>query len=364
MLSAYQYVPHAMEKMQAYIDFIFYQVWCMAPIGLEFSPDLFEAEPDLKEIMSCFGFSAKAPERGRQFYNDIKGIYELFAVLSPQQTDQMKQWCRANNDIEKICANDPALQIARYADLRALHPDLSDQLAMFFKGLYSQQLLDLAALREKIGLIADHYHAFMLVNGTGKCPFCGLIDIKGVNRSKRDAYDHYLPKALYPFNTINFRNLAPTCHDCNSTCKHSKDPAHNATGRRKAFYPYADICHAIEITIDLDSPDIDRLEPANIQLTFGPSTVHEEIETWREVYGIDERYKDKCCSSDAKDWLEQVRILHDHGMEPETLLTTLQQQTRNDPTANSNFLKTAFLEGCKKIGVFDEIKKTSGIPST
>ncbi len=26
---------------------------------------------------------------------------------------------------------------------------------------------------------------------------------------------------------------------------------------------------------------------------------------------IDERYKAKCCDSDAKDWLEQVRILRD-----------------------------------------------------
>ena len=28
MLFPYTYVPHSMEKMQEYIDFIFYQVWC------------------------------------------------------------------------------------------------------------------------------------------------------------------------------------------------------------------------------------------------------------------------------------------------------------------------------------------------
>jgi len=356
MLFAYTYVPHAMEKMQAFIDFIFFEVWCKAPIGLDFSLDLFENEPDLREVLSAFGFAANAPERGKQFYKDIKAIYELFSPLTPAQINQLKQWYQDNNDIEKVCANDPAVQIARYADIAAIHPDLSGQLASFFKGLYSQQLLDLAALREKIGKIDEHYQAFMQANTTSKCPFCGLDDIKGGNHTKREAYDHYLPKALYPFNSINFRNLAPACHECNSTYKLSKDPAQNVVGRRKAFYPYATYTHGIEITIDLGTPDIDRLTPADIQLSFGPAAVHEEIETWKEVYGIDERYKAKCCDSDAKDWLEQVRILRDtHGIAPEAALATFQQQTEKAPVANSNFLKRSFLEACQRAGIFNVI---------
>jgi hypothetical protein len=37
------------------------------------------------------------------------------------------------------------------------HKALGEQLATFFKGLYSQSLLGLAALRAKIGNIDDHY---------------------------------------------------------------------------------------------------------------------------------------------------------------------------------------------------------------
>lgn len=356
MLFAYTYVPHAMEKMQEFIDFIFFEVWCTAPIGLTFDLELFEKEPDLREVLSSFGFTANAPERGKQFYKDIKAIYELFSPLTPEQIDQLKQWYRANNDIEKVCANDPAVQIARYTDITAIHPDLSEQLATFFKGLYSHQLLDLAALRKKIDQIDEHYQAFMQTNSTGKCPFCGLGDIKGVHHTRREAYDHYLPKALYPFNSINFRNLAPACHECNSTYKLSKDPACNAAGRRKAFYPYTTSAHDIEITVDLNSPDTDRLTPADIQLTFGPAAVHEEIETWKEVYGLDERYKAKCCGGDAKDWLEQVRILLDtHGIAPEASLATFQQQTARAPVANCNFLKLAFLEGCQRAGLLEAI---------
>lgn len=362
MLFTYTYVPHAMEKMQAFIDFIFFEVWCKAPIGLPFSLDLFEEEKGLKGILSRFGFAAKAPKRGKQFYKDIKSIYGLFAALPPLQIDQMKQWYQANNDIAKVCANTPGVQIARYEDIAAIHADLSQQLAAFFKGLYSQRLLDLAALRDKIGQIDAHYQAFMQVNTTGKCPFCGLNDIKGVHHSKREAYDHYLPRALYPFNSINFRNLAPACHECNSTYKHSKDPAHNTHGRRKAFYPYTTSSHAIDITINLGTADIDRLAPADLQLTFGPAAVHEEIDTWKEVYGIEERYKAKCCGSDARDWLEQVRMLRDtHGIAPADWLATVQQQTEKAPVANSNFLKKAFLEGCQQAGLFDVIAREGAV---
>lgn len=92
--------------------------------------------------------------------------------------------------------------------------------------MYSQSLLDLAALRAKIGDIDDHYQTFVQTNKAGKCPFCGINDLLGEYHSKREAYDHYLPKALYPFNSINFRNLVPACHHCNSSYKTSKDPAY------------------------------------------------------------------------------------------------------------------------------------------
>ncbi|MBK1674753.1 hypothetical protein CKO35_15935 [Ectothiorhodospira shaposhnikovii] len=361
MLFAYTYVPHAMEKMQEFIDFIFFEVWCTAPGNGDFRLELFTANAELKELMEVFYYGDT--QGGDFFYGHVERIYGLFAPLTPAQIDQLRQWYQANNDIEKVCANDPEVHIARYTDITAIHPDLSEKLASFFKGLYSQQLLDLAALREKIGQIDEHYQAFMQANTTGKCPFCGLGDIKGVHHTKREAYDHYLPKALYPFNSINFRNLAPACHECNSTYKLSKDPAHNAAGRRKAFYPYTVGAHGIEITIDLNAPDIDRLTLADIQLTFGPATVHEEIETWKEVYGIDERYKAKCCDGDAKDWLEQLRILRDaHGITPDTSLATVQQQTAKAPVANSNFLKQAFLEGCQRVGLFDAIAKEGAAP--
>jgi len=351
MLFPYEYVPHQMEKMQGFIDFIFYEVWCKAPSNGDFRLEHFDANAELKELMEAFYYGDT--QGGDFFYGHVERIYGLLANLTPPQINQLIQWYQANNDIEKVCAKDPSIQVARYAEIQTVHPELAQELANFFKGLYPQDFLGLKAVRDKIGHINDHYEAFMDKNTTGKCPFCGLGDIKGVHHTKREAYDHFLPKALYPFNTINFRNLAPSCHECNSTYKLSKDPAHNAAGRRKAFYPYATSSRNIEITVNLSTPDIDHLEPEDIDLEFGPAALSEEIDTWKDIYGIEERYKAKCCSeTDGKYWIAQVLDeWPEEGQTPEGYLATLARQTSKYPFAESNFLKKAFLDGCQQAGL-------------
>lgn len=359
MLFPYTYVPHQMEKMQEFVDFIFYEVWCKAPRGLAFHPDLFANNPDLKDIMSEFGFSPKASGKGKEFYQDVKAIYELFAVLSPLDVDQFKSWYQANNDIEKVCANDPAIHVARYSDIAVHHRTLATSLGKLFKGLYSQSLLDLAVIRNKIGDVDDHYHAFMKANKVGKCPFCGIHDLLGEYHSKREAYDHYLPKALYPFNSINFRNLVPTCHNCNSSYKTSKDPAYTPkdsarpVSRRTVFYPYTTMPHKIDIQIDLLNLNVDTLKDTDIVLTFGPIEVNDQIETWKDVYGIEERYKAKLCGeNDGRYWLAQVLDeWQEDGRDPKDYLKTLARQAKSSPYANDNFLRKPFLDACHRKGL-------------
>ncbi|MGV8597979.1 HNH endonuclease, partial [Pseudomonas aeruginosa] len=210
--------------MHAFIDFIFHEVWCKAPAGGDYSLDLFVANPELHEVMTAFHYD---DSNGAEFFSGhVERIYGFFSVLSDAQISQFQQWYQGNNDLEKVCANDPATQLTRYSDIAANHKDLATQLGTFFKGLYSQSLLNLVALRGKIGDIDDHYQTFVQANKAGKCPFCGINDLLGEYHNKREAYDHYLPKALYPFNSINFRNLVPACHHCNSSYKTSKDPAY------------------------------------------------------------------------------------------------------------------------------------------
>lgn len=357
MLFSYTYVPHQMDKMQEFIDFIFHEVWCEAPTSGAFCLELFDGNAELKDVMTSFYYGHT--QGGDFFYSHVQRIYEHFSVLSLAPITLFKQWYQGNNDIEKVCANDPAINLIRYSDIPVLYRELSDQLSAFFKGLYDR--VDIAALKKKIGNIDDHYQAFMAVNKIGKCPFCGIADMQGIYHSTREAYDHYLPKGLYPFNSINFRNLVPACHHCNSSYKTSKDivftlkdPA-RAAQRRKVFYPYSTTPHTIELKLSLLHSDIEKLTRADLVLEFGPPALSEEIDTWKDVYNIDERYKAKFLDGDARDWLEQVRILHrKYSISPEESLSDIDDQ---DPIASCNFLKKPFLEACSQAGIFDALKK-------
>lgn len=356
MLFAYTYVPHQMEKMQEFIDFIFYEVWCKAPAGEKFGFDLFNCKPDLRDVVVTFHYS---DTRDAEFFNGhLERIYNLFSNLTAPQIKQLRSWYRANNDIEKVCENDPTTSPIRYNDFSADLNRVGSELAAFFKKLYSH--VDNAPLREKIGHIDDHYKNFMQINKAGKCPFCGINDLLGEYHSKREAYDHYLPKAIYPFNSINFKNLVPACHHCNSSYKTIKNPAYTPKDptqsgtRRAAFYPYTTAPHEIDIHIELNTLDVENLVPADIALTFGPAAVKEKIETWKNVYGIEERYKAKLCAeNDGKYWLTQVLDeWKEDGREPAQFIGTVSRQARNKPFAECNFLKMPFLNACDKKGLF------------
>ena len=364
MLFPYTVVPHQMDKMQSFIDFIFHEVWCKAPTSGPFGLHLFSANAELHDLMQALFY--RDSEGADFFYSHVERIHGLFAALRPADIQQFQRWYKGNNDLEKVCANDSAVELARYVDIAVHYKPLSEQLKTFFKGLYSQALLDLAAMRERIGDIDSHYKAFTSTNRSGKCPFCGIGDLLGKYNTRRDAYDHYLPKVIYPFNSINFKNLVPACHHCNSSYKGSKNPAYMpkdpafGAARRKVFYPFSATPFGVEVQVTLAHADIDRLTPADIGLTFGPASIAEELETWKDVYGIEERYRGKLLDGDAKSWV--IRVMdewrwHDQsaGAEGRTPADYLRDEARHAnrrPYADLNFLRIGFLNACKNVGLF------------
>ncbi|MBI3771790.1 MAG: hypothetical protein HY272_03715 [Gammaproteobacteria bacterium] len=361
MLFPYKYVPHQMEKMQEFIDFIFFEVWCKA-LWEEYDISLFNSCPELKTMIE--GLYHTEPKGADFFIKGIQQIFDQFKVLNYFDLMRMQRWYEANNNIEAACSRKGKVNPVRYGSLgksfNERYQGLSKSLHAFFKDLYSPNFLTLKIIENAIGNIDDHYQHFVQVNTAGKCPFCGIGDVKGVHHTKREAYDHYLPKALYPFSSINFRNLAPACHECNSTYKLSKDPVNTAAGRRKAFYPYADPGSNIEVTIELSKPDVDDLTPADIQLAFGPSELNEEIETWKDVYGIEERYRGKLLEGDGKAWLTEIldewkwkEVSNgNEGRSPAEYLRALNRHVTNSPFTGANFLKKAFLEACERQKLF------------
>jgi hypothetical protein len=165
-------------------------------------------------------------------------------------------------------------------------------------------------MQMKIGSKKAHYEEFVTQNHIIVCQCCGLNDMKGAEQTYREAYDHYLPKSKYPFTTVNFKNLTPACDDCNSIYKKEQDPIFNGKRRRKAFYNFQQ--EPIDISISIEDLVMSDLGDAlkDFKINISSEDYNEEVETWKELFGIEERYKEKC-KKNCKFWIGQyIKLLN------------------------------------------------------
>jgi len=357
MLFPYTYVPHQMEKMQAFIDFIFYEVWCKAP-STQYGIHLFAANADLYELMEHLvqkDLSGKLNGSAENFYVAVNEIYLEFKSLSDDEIKEYQRHFSANNDIERACSGDVACIPITFSLLDASKQSLNQKLESFFKNLYSSGFLDLKDTASKIGSLRDYYKSFVKVNDEGICPFCGILPLDGEFDPTREAFDHYLPKSKYPFNSINLKNLAPSCNKCNSGNKGDKDPLHDAVGkRRKAFYPFATVHSGIDITVSIAHKNWNDLKGEDVAIDFGPISKADEISTWKELFRVDQRYVAKCCNkSGGVAWLNRVfDECQNYKLTPAEMLKAELVTAAKTPWVETRFLKKAFLEGCDRAGLF------------
>jgi hypothetical protein len=357
MLFNYRYVQHDIDKFQSWLDHLVKTVWCRS--GGAYSLNLLHS--DLKAVVDDIAND----DRIKKDHLDgpIKTIDAIFQnQLTSVQRAQVGQWYDNNNDIEALCGNDPRKAPGTYDEIKKINAELEKALKKFCTSLF-EEVIHLKAVTRRTAEIDVHYRAFVTVNDEGKCPFCGYNDIKGKDHTKREAYDHVLPKGTYPFNSVNFKNLAPMCHECNSSYKLQKnplwhiDPLHKASDgvRRKAFFCYASMSTRISFSIALVSSDIDKLSPSDIRLTVAAPGRDEELESWMDVFGIEERYKAKICmKNDGKYWLVQaLDECLNGGKTPQEIMEKIEQNAESTPWAEVNFLKRPFLHACRDAGLLE-----------
>lgn len=355
MLFPYKFVPnHTIYALQKWMDELFLDVWCVAAKVVDYDIELLPA--DLKEITLAIQNDDKI--KTDYLYGPIEKVYKIFQGFDQPTKEALALAFRHNNSIEDLCKQTNGCNPFLYSALTAINKDLSNELNTFYKSLFTD-VIKLKVVKDKIGEMDSHYDDFVKLNDESKCPFCGLNDIKGRHLSKRDAYDHFLAKGNYPFNSINFKNLSPMCYDCNSSYKGAKDFLHKDKVRRKAFYPFDQNANPnIQISIAIAKSDIASLTPADITLTLISAGQQSEVDAWADVFGIEERYKAKCLEkNDGKYWYEQAteeyeNVIADLGVQftKEQWIQYLINSAKRKPHANGNFIKAKYLEACKASG--------------
>ncbi|PHB39087.1 hypothetical protein COE86_04220 [Bacillus toyonensis] len=272
MIKAYKYIETVHSKLHEYVITFFQKV--EADMG-GFRDDLFE--PEFLPIVN---------RHQKILRNRFEIIYKHLSSLSPAQRHMFCQRIIESNQIEKIC-NGEYIPVAFKGKLTEIDAVLKE----LFVDLYDQVLDGNPFQQNANTTLREHYNQFSDANADiTLCPTCGIGELLKSQDTTRDPYDHYLPKALYPFSSINFRNLVPCCDKCNShQGKGQKDIIALSTG--KLFFPYDDNHKGLSLNVHVkhDNSDIEKID---WEFIFdSPDNKSDEIESWKTIYSIDERYQ-------------------------------------------------------------------------
>jgi hypothetical protein len=272
-------------KLHRILKYLIFNIWCKA------DNEEWKDKTNYKELHKLLHYSVKT---GVTFENEIERIYNIFKTLTNDEKARIKKSWKINNDIEKLCTK--KLEPIYLTDL---HEVVKNDIKPLFSWCYTYLLNQKEVSGDKL----DYYKNLISLNEFEVCPCCGMIDFELEDSKYREAYDHYLPKADYPFSSVNFRNLVPICYKCNSDRKGTKNPIEN---ERVAFYPFNNsIIHKISIDIKIDkTKDLDKLKKEDIEISFLGKK--EEIETWNWLFDISERYN-SIIQKYSKSMLQRVK---------------------------------------------------------
>ena len=137
----------------------------------------------------------------------------------------------------------------------------------------------------------DYYNRLITKNEFKTCPCCGLSFIESAETHYREDNDHYLPKADYPFASVNFQNLVPLCSKCNKKCKSTKNPFEN---NRISYFPFDSVRDDLAISVSINGEDdLDYLKLKEGEVGIELSGDTDKNSTWDYLFEIKERYNEE-----------------------------------------------------------------------
>lgn len=346
MLFSYTYVSHPLERLHGWIEHLVTAVWCRN--GGTYSVTLLCQE--LQDIAAKIDHIDTSE---RSIFDDIRDIDASIQSLDQTKRDELATMFRDSTAVDDLCRGTAQRHPYSFAELAAWDEGIATKLKDFFYDLFDKHIKS-GPIKKELGDLKSHVDSFCKTNDEGICPFCGLEETRDENYTTRDPYDHYLPRHKYPFNSVNFRNLAPMCHTCNSSYKTTKDPISRSPGtRQKAYAPLDATVTLPEVKVALDTAKIQKLAPSDITLQIGSATHPDECKTWQWLFGIQERYKGKLCKKrGAYAWLQTVlKDSKNYDKTPRDLLSDIRSNTAVDPFLDDGFLKLAALEACHSAGL-------------
>lgn len=337
MLRPYNFPYSKMQKVQSFVNHVMLDV-------------VFNA----KNIAAANFTSALVLPKYRHLIDDINQDYilnplnEAFVIcktLNCKQIKLLKTAVHNNNKIRELCNG--TIQPVKYEQIEVINKDLKKALKLFCDCLYDN-CIKLEPFYNTYEDINKYYKSIVKKSSVCKC--CGIHKVLTQFHTHRSALDHYLPKSIYPFSSLNFKNLIPICEYCNGKYKlgedtiyitHNKGKKNQSKSRTVAFYPYSKTIHAINIEITFTKAFDTTIEPEDIEINLTCTGNTDKVNSWDRIFGIKENYKAECCTDEMRMYYEEQYIADkNYGQTHEQYIEKLKRNKYGD----MNFLKIPFLE--------------------
>lgn len=330
MLRTYRPINHPIFTLHNYVEHLVCQVWCNAS-DASTCENLLDANFEI--IYNAYPWLKAG----------VDAIYEACKTLTKDERADIREAFNINNRISELCNG--TLTPIELDDL----PDVVEAQMKPLLLRFYDYLIDRA---EVPGDKLDYYNALRAANPSLTfCPCCGLSSMEPVESDYREDNDHYLPKAKFPFASVNFQNLIPLCDKCNKKCKSTKNPFEAG---RLSYYAFDTTHVPIKISISLvDNVDLDynALRENDIEIDF--SNDPDKNSTWDWLFQIKGRYN-KAIREFSKGELRLLakRFLGNRnnklGQTYEQILDELIEDYEIDIFEDRKFLKQPFLRAIKE----------------
>lgn len=276
----------------------------------------------------------------------LRVMYDGCRNLTPYQLKVLRKAVYNNNKIEELCEG--RLKPVHYSELRDVLGDKNEKLIEAIK-TFCYELYDNCLRRkpfkDEYEDIGQYYKK--LVTRDSDCIMCGYPYVIQTELDEAmSAFDHYLPRALYPFNSVNTDNLVPTCDACNETYKRAKDPLfkgppYKRNLQQRCFFPFSMISYCIVIDVSFLEPYRKSMPVESIVINLGCDGNQDKVDNWDRIYNIKARYRSFMGSNDCYKFY--VSISNDalsYGMSLNRMIELREQNM----DADMNFLRVPLLK--------------------
>ncbi|WP_312171457.1 hypothetical protein [Chryseobacterium sp.] len=296
MLYKYNFIiEHKMLVLNKHFLYFIRKIRNVAPSAIFVTSNFFHPS-----FLNADGIITPSTKPAPKLELAFKNFFETFRALSQPLKDEFYKLVVMSIDIDKYFDDDTK-------DVRMLKND--NIVRIIGNDTFEKLMTALwGSLKGNAWEIDAHYEMFFENTEIKTCTFCGINQFPNPESYRAD-YDHLAFKGLYPITSINLKNIAPSCSECNTKFKLQKDIFYEDDGvtRRVSNYPFKS---HIDVIVNLEGTTLPHTEEGvsskgNWIINFIPDNPF--TKTWEKIYELKHRYAKEVLEVDFNTWIGQFK---------------------------------------------------------